>query len=149
MAGAFPTRASSSPRACPETSRVEGSGRLYLGASFAGPSHIIRPARASASTAAQGGERSRQRRRHIPMETHSPKPPQPSMLKLLLWTFLWLVMWFWAILGPFFVVLAVVSFFVDISPFADMTLFGGEPVRTPQQKAVFLAVGALIGLVGI
>jgi hypothetical protein len=83
------------------------------------------------------------------METNSARSHGPSTVKLLLWTLLWVVMWFWAIIGPLFVVLAAVSFFVDVSPFADMTLFGGEPVRTPRQKAVFLAVGALIGSVGI
>lgn len=83
------------------------------------------------------------------MEANSAIPPRPSPVKLLLWTLLWVVMCFWAIIGPLFVVLAAVSFFVDISSIADMTLFGGEPVRTPRQKAVFLAVGALIGSVGI
>jgi hypothetical protein len=85
----------------------------------------------------------------MPMDTNSAKQPRPSMVKSLLWTLLWLVMCFWAIIGPLFVVMTAVSFFVDISPLADMTLFGGEPVRTPQQKALFLAVGALVGLVGI
>jgi hypothetical protein len=30
-----------------------------------------------------------------------------------------------------------------------MTLPGGEPVQTPQQKAVFLVLGALLGFIGI
>jgi hypothetical protein len=71
------------------------------------------------------------------------------MVKLLLWTFLWLVMWFWAIVGPLFAVLAAISFFVDISDVVSLTYFDGEPVRTPQQKAIFLAVSAFIGVVGI
>jgi hypothetical protein len=83
------------------------------------------------------------------METNLSKQPPPSMIKLILWTLLWLVMWSWAIIGPLFVVLAAVSFFVDISPVASMTLFGGEPVRTMEQKILFLAVGALLGLIGI
>jgi hypothetical protein len=83
------------------------------------------------------------------MEKNSARPPRPSMVKVFLWTLLWLVMCFWAIIGPLFVVLGAVSFFIDISPFAEMTLFGGKPVRTPQQKALFLAVGALVGFVGI
>jgi hypothetical protein len=87
--------------------------------------------------------------RFDPMDTNSSQPPPPSMVKLILWTLLWLVMWFFAIVGPFFVVLAVVSFFFDISGVVSMTLFSGEPVRTPQQKAEFLAVGALLGIIGI
>jgi hypothetical protein len=71
------------------------------------------------------------------------------MVKLLLWTLLWLVMWFWAIVGPLFVVFAAVSFFVDISPVVSLNLFGGEPVRTTEQKTVFLAVAAFLGCVGI
>lgn len=73
----------------------------------------------------------------------------PSMLKLILWTFLWLVMWFWAIIGSFFVVLGVLSFFVDVSRFGSMTLFNGAEVRTTQQKAEFVAVGLGIAAVGI
>jgi hypothetical protein len=83
------------------------------------------------------------------MNTRSTTPPEPSLVKLLLWSLLWLVMWFFAIVGPLFVVLAAVSFYVDLSPVVSMTLFGGEPVRTPQQKAEFLAVGALLGFVGL
>jgi hypothetical protein len=71
------------------------------------------------------------------------------MAKVVLWTLLWLVMWFFAIVGPLFVVLAAVSFFVDISPVVSLNLFGGEPVRTTEQKVVFLAVGAVLGFVGI
>jgi hypothetical protein len=82
------------------------------------------------------------------METKPTKPP-PSMVKLLLWTMLWLVMWFWAILGPLFVVLATLSFFVDVSPVVGMTDFFGNPVRTTGQKIVFLAVGACLGFAGI
>ena len=83
------------------------------------------------------------------METNSAKPPpEPSVVKLLLWTFLWLAMWFWAIIGPLFVVAAVISFFIDISPIVDLNLFG-EPVRTTVQKVEFLALGAVLGFVGI
>ena len=83
------------------------------------------------------------------MKTNSTRPPSPSMVKLILFTLLWLVMWFWAIIGPLFAVLAAVSFFVDLSPVVTLTCFAGEPVRTPQQKTVFLAVNAFIGLIGI
>jgi hypothetical protein len=83
------------------------------------------------------------------MATSSTGPPRPSIVKLLLWTVLCLVMWFWAIIGPFFAVLAAISLFVDISPVVGMTWFSGEPVRTPGQKAVFIAANAFIGLVGI
>jgi hypothetical protein len=71
------------------------------------------------------------------------------MIKLVLWTLLWLVMLFWAVVGPLFVVLAVVSFFVDVSPVVDLRLFGGVPVRTQRQKAVFLGLSAVMALVGI
>ncbi len=81
------------------------------------------------------------------METKRPKSP-PSMVKLLLWTLLWLVMGFWAIVGPLFAVLAAVSFLVDITPVVDLGLFG-QPVRTTEQKIVFLALSACLGLVGI
>src|SRR4051812_19208362 len=83
------------------------------------------------------------------MDTNSTRPPSPSIVKMLLWTFLWLAMWFWAIVGSLLAVLAAVSLVVDISPVVNLTLFGGEPVRTPQQKAVLLAVGATLGLIGI
>jgi len=81
------------------------------------------------------------------MRANSTNSSSPSMLKLVLWTILWLVMWFWAIIGPLFVVLGVLSFFVDLS--GSMYLFGGDPVRTPQQKAVFIAVGLGLSAVGI
>jgi hypothetical protein len=71
------------------------------------------------------------------------------MTKLVLWTLLWLLMCLWGIIGSVFVVLAVVSFFVDVSPVAKMSLFNGEPVRTPQQKAVFLAIGLALAVVGL
>jgi len=71
------------------------------------------------------------------------------MVKLILWVLLWLVMWFWAVVGPLFVVLAAISFFIDVSPVVSLTLFGGEPVRTPQQKAVLLVMGASLGFIGI
>ena len=83
------------------------------------------------------------------MEPHPPKRPPPSLLKLILWFLLWLVMWFWAIIGPLYVVLAVVSFFVDLSPWVSMTLPGGESVETTEQKLLFLAIGAVLGFVGL
>ena len=71
------------------------------------------------------------------------------MLKLILWTLLWLVMWFWAIVGPLYMVMAAVSFFVDISPYVSLTLFNNEPVQTPIEKAAYLAMGAFFGTIGI
>ena len=83
------------------------------------------------------------------METKPTQRPPPSMIKLILWTMLWLLMWFWAIAGSLFAVLAAVSFFVDVSPVVGMTDFFGKPVRTTEQKLVFLAAAACLGLVGI
>jgi hypothetical protein len=83
------------------------------------------------------------------MEPQPPKRPPPSLLKLILWFLLWLVMWFWAIIGPVCVVLAVISFFVDLSPWVHISLIGGEPVRTTEQKILFLALGAVLSFLGL
>jgi hypothetical protein len=77
------------------------------------------------------------------------QPPTPSMVKVLLWTLLWLVMWFWAIVGSLCVVLAIVSFFVDLSPFVSLNLFSGEEARTTQQKVTFLVANAVIACIGV
>ncbi len=82
------------------------------------------------------------------MDTRTNRSSPPSMIKLVLWLILCLIMRFWAVVGPFFVVLAAISFFVDISSVAGMTLFHGKPVRTAEQKALFLAVGAVMGVMG-
>jgi len=83
------------------------------------------------------------------MATNPTRRPSPPMVKLLLWTLLWLLMGFWAIVGPLFAVLAAASFFIDISPVVSLTLPAGKEAQTPGQKAVFLALSALLGLVGI
>jgi hypothetical protein len=83
------------------------------------------------------------------MDANSTNSRPPSMLKLVLWTGLWLLMCLWAIIGVFFVLLALLSFFVDISSFGSMTLFRGEPVRTTQQKVIFLLVGLGLATIGI
>jgi hypothetical protein len=70
------------------------------------------------------------------------------MVKLLLWTLVWLVMWFFAIAGTLCAGLAAVSFFVDLSPVVSLALLN-EPVRTPQQKAMFLGVSGVLAGVGI
>jgi hypothetical protein len=82
------------------------------------------------------------------MENQPPKRPPPSLLKLILWLLLWLVMWFWAIIGPLYVVVVIVSFFVDVSPVVSLNLFG-EPVTTMEQKIWLLAIGGVLGFVGI
>jgi hypothetical protein len=89
------------------------------------------------------------RRRQPPLETNPTKRPPPSVVKCLLWAFLWLAMWFWAIAGSLIVVCTAVSFFVDISAVVSMGDSSGEPVRTTEQKIQFLVFGALLGFLGI
>jgi len=59
-------------------------------------------------------------------------------------------MWFWAVVGPLFVVLGELSFFIDLEAIG-ITLTGndGEPIRTTRQKMTFIALGVLFGVVGI
>jgi hypothetical protein len=76
------------------------------------------------------------------------EPHPPSMVKLILWLLLWLTMWCWAIAGPLCVVLAAVSFFVDLSPVVSISLFG-QPVRTTEQKIALVALGAALSFVGL
>jgi hypothetical protein len=89
------------------------------------------------------------RQKTSPMEIKPAKQPPPSVVKCLLWAFLWLAMWFWVIAGSLIVVCTAVSFFVDISGVVSMTDFFGEPVRTTEQKIHFLVFGVLLGFLGI
>jgi hypothetical protein len=78
------------------------------------------------------------------------QPGEPSVILLFLWALVCLAMWFWAIVGPLFVVLGALSFFLDLGAFGiDISGFGGEPVRTTGQKLTFMAVGAIGAIVGI
>lgn len=61
----------------------------------------------------------------------------PPIVPSLLWVFLWLAMWFWAIVGPFCVVLGVLSYFVDL----------GDVLAMPGRDA--LLAGGVLGSVGI
>ena len=63
----------------------------------------------------------------------------PPVGPSLLWVFLCLVMWFWAITGPVCVLLAVASYHVDLR---DVLEFPGGRVEA-------LSVGIVLGAVGI
>jgi len=62
-------------------------------------------------------------------------PVVPSLL----WAFLCLVMWFWAIAGPLCVMLAVTSYFVDLR----------DVIEFPGRRAEALSMGSVLGAVGI
>jgi hypothetical protein len=68
-----------------------------------------------------------------------PERRMPPVGPSLLWVFLCLVMWFWAIAGPLCVPLAVASNFVDLR---DVIEFPGREVEA-------LSVGGVLGAVGI
>ena len=74
------------------------------------------------------------------------------VILLFLWSLIWAMMsalmLLVAIIGIACVVLGVVSLFVDLGTFFDMQL-GGQSVRTPTQKGLFAAVGALMAITGI
>jgi len=78
------------------------------------------------------------------------RPREPSLLWLWVLVIFNLVMWFWAVVGPLFVVFGALSFVIDL-PEIGISLTGtdGEPVRTPWQKLTFMAMGTLFGVVGI
>jgi hypothetical protein len=62
-----------------------------------------------------------------------------------LWAVVCFNMWGFAILGPIFAALGLLSFFVDPG---DTLWFGGESVRTEQQKIAFAVCGAAFGALG-
>jgi hypothetical protein len=61
----------------------------------------------------------------------------PPIVPSLLWVFLWLAMWCWAIAGPLCVVLGILSYFVDL----------GDVLAMPGRDA--LSVGGVLGGVGL
>jgi hypothetical protein len=61
----------------------------------------------------------------------------PPIVPSLVWALLCLVMWFWAIVGPLFVVAGAVSYYFDL----------GEILAIPGWQA--LSVGGVLGAVGI
>jgi hypothetical protein len=79
-----------------------------------------------------------------------PQPREPSLVWLWALVIFNLVMWFWAVVGPLFVVFGALSFFIDLEAIG-ITLTGndGEPVGTTWQKMTFMALGVLFGVVGI
>jgi hypothetical protein len=68
-----------------------------------------------------------------------PERRMPPIGPSLLWVFLCLALWFWAIAGPLCVMLAVTSYFVDLR---DVIEFPGGGVEA-------LSVGSVLGAVGI
>jgi hypothetical protein len=67
------------------------------------------------------------------------EPGLPPLVPSLVWAMLCLVMWFWAIVGPLCVVLAIVSNFVDLR----------DVLEFPGRQAEALSVGSVLGAVGI
>jgi hypothetical protein len=63
----------------------------------------------------------------------------PPMVPSLLWVFLCLAMWFWPIVGPLCVMLAVASYVVDLR----------DVIEFPGREAEALSVGIVLGAVGI
>jgi len=80
----------------------------------------------------------------------STTPPnrEPPLILLLLWAILWLAMWFWAIVGPLFVLLGALSFFIDLGTIGVSISLDG-PVETTKQKILFIVLGGIMGIVGI
>jgi hypothetical protein len=64
----------------------------------------------------------------------------------LLWWLLRVNMWGFAILGPVFVAVGLLSFIVD---FGDSMWLGGKPVRTDQQKTAWTVCSAAFGALGL
>jgi hypothetical protein len=83
------------------------------------------------------------------MDNHPRQRREPSVVVSLLWALLWLALWFWAIIGPLFVLLGALSFFVDLDTLGIQLSLGAGPIQTTGQKNTFIAMGAVMGIVGI
>jgi hypothetical protein len=59
---------------------------------------------------------------------------------MIVWVLFCFVMWFWAIVGPLFLVIGPLSFYVDWVEF---------PGKTPEEKLGNMGLGASLGAVGI
>jgi len=70
------------------------------------------------------------------------------LLLVPLWWFLQFIAALIAICGLGFVVLALLSFAIEMSDGYWDLMLGGEPVRTATQKVLFTAVGAALVLLG-
>jgi hypothetical protein len=77
------------------------------------------------------------------------QPREPAAFWLFLWAILWLAMGFWAIVGPLFVLFGTLSFYVDLGAIGINLQFNDGPLQTPEQKLSFIALGAVLGAVGI
>jgi hypothetical protein len=62
-----------------------------------------------------------------------------------LWAAVCINMWGFALLGPLFAVLGLLSFFVDLG---DTLQLAGESVRTEKQKTAFAVCSAAFGALG-
>jgi hypothetical protein len=71
------------------------------------------------------------------MTKDQPERGVPPVLASLIWGLFCLVMWFWAIVGPIFVVAGAVSYYVDLRGFLSI----------PGWEA--LSLGIVLGAVGI
>lgn len=65
---------------------------------------------------------------------------------VLLWAIICWNGYGFAILGPVFVIVGIVSFFVDLG---DMLHMNGEPVRTVNQKIIWILSNLVFGALGI
>jgi hypothetical protein len=80
----------------------------------------------------------------LQMESRPEPPRQPSMPLMIVWVFLCLAMWGWAIIGTLIVVIGALHFAVD--PNGDYISIEGA---TTQEKLKHLAIAGLLGAVGI
>ena len=65
------------------------------------------------------------------------KSGSPPVFAGLVWALLGIVMWFWAIVGPLYLALGILSYFVDLR----------QHLHMPAEEAISL--GAVLGAVGI
>lgn len=80
------------------------------------------------------------------MSTAANTNANPSLLARLTW---WLVrfnVWGFAIIGPLFFFLGLLSFVVDLG---DSMWMGGQPVRTTDQKFAWTVCSAAFGALGL
>jgi hypothetical protein len=76
-----------------------------------------------------------------PMATDPGPKRQPSMATMILWVLFCFVMWYWAIVGPLFLVIGIMSLYgVDFIDF---------PGQTITEKLSYMEFGAVLSTVGL